>query len=453
MTRSILVLSAIALAAAGNAYADSGLTERLEATVKRRHGPGTLSVAVYDLAAERMIFGRNENQPLAPASVLKILTGVVALRELGPEYRFETGIWSSPIRGGRVDRLAVRGGADPGLNLESAWILARELYVRGIREIGTLILESSEDRRRVGQRAYETGSSTLAFNYNSLALTVCPSANGKPAQITADPWELGAVTTGQVKTTSKHGTFSVEEVTEGRTPSFRLSGTIGSSQGCETVYRSLNDPEAAFYRVFSSFLRQVGITPPSGMQSGAVPSDLELLFVHRSKPLHEAISEMNHFSSNFIAEQLVLALGKGDSGKFDREAGLGRLGGHLQFLGEKGFEVRDGSGLSHENRLTTKILIDLLREAWKDPRIGVEFLSSLSVGGESGTLKKRSLSADGIVLRGKTGSLDGVSSLAGFCLARDRRIAFAVIDNGTPSKEDAVAVEDAIVDTIFNKER
>ena len=114
------------------------------------------------------------------------------------------------------------------------------------------------------------------------------------------------------------------------------------------------------------------------------------------------------------------------------------------------YNVVDGSGLSHENRLSARVITALLLKVHRQRILQPEFEKSLSVMGQSGTLKKRKPPVSGLRLRGKTGTLDGVSSLAGYLFdVSGNKLAFAIIQNRTASRERALSLEDRLVKEFY----
>lgn len=411
---------------------------------------GSTGLSIVELPSGKPIFELNPAVPLKPASVLKLELSAVALRELGADFNFETEIRSDEIKKGRVDTLVIKGGGDPDLTIESLWLIARRVKKRGIRSIGTLVLDGSAfatQRSRSGARAYETGSSPLAFNFNSVAIDVCPGPSvGAPAVIAADPWESDVKVDGTVKTVA--GAVSDIGVAERGDLSYRVSGKIGAKAACATFYRSVPSPEEYLGRTFVNLLKSLGISVERRTISSSSKDDTEQLFVHRSKALSLIIQDLNHFSTNFIAEQVLHQLGGEGSGVLDRARGLEQLNKDLAGRGfdRSEYELFDGCGLSHSNRISARILTALLRGAYGDPVIGPEFVTSLSILGKNGTLKRRESGIGTALLRGKTGTLDGVSSLAGYLnTKKGSAFAFAFLQNGIASKERATSIEDALI--------
>ena len=94
-----------------------------------------------------------------------------------------------------------------------------------------------------------------------------------------------------------------------------------------------------------------------------------------------------------------------------------------------GVRLADGSGLSTYNRLTARSLAAMLETVWHEPSLR-PLLDTFAVAGSTGTLRHRLLGVPGHeLIRGKTGTTDSASALAGFV---GSRFAFAVLTNGSP---------------------
>jgi D-alanyl-D-alanine carboxypeptidase/D-alanyl-D-alanine-endopeptidase (penicillin-binding protein 4) len=110
------------------------------------------------------------------------------------------------------------------------------------------------------------------------------------------------------------------------------------------------------------------------------------------------------------------------------------------------YRIADGSGLSLYNYVTVELLVKLLRHAWRTPSIAKALMPALPVTGVDGTLKSRMQNtlAQGNV-RAKTGTLTGISSLAGYCTAPNgHELAFAIINQGILDKTTGKAFQDRV---------
>jgi len=402
------------------------------------------------------VFSQNADKLLKPASVLKVITSLVALELLGPQYRFTTRIYADRNERGAVKTLYVQGNGDPGLTIESASVMARAIKLRGIESIESLVMDASlfeDERGPLGQRAFQTGSSALSFNYNAFSFQVCPRMPGMKASVVPDPFELKIPLVGTILT-KKGGqaSFSVEQAfpnsAQAGVLSYRLKGSIGDLADCTTVYRSMPNPPVVFGATYAEILRSMGVKVGSGLREGDTPKKLDQLYVQESVPLSQLIRDLNNFSNNFIAEQILFALGQTELGTYSRERGLARVRAFLSSLGFKdsGFEIEDASGLSHANRVSAQMIGAVLLRGVRNQEVAPEFESSLAVGERSGTLRRRPFDPRGVILRGKTGTLDGVSSLAGYVVgASGRKYAFVIFQTATASTPRTHVLEDKIV--------
>lgn len=167
-----------------------------------------------------------------------------------------------------------------------------------------------------------------------------------------------------------------------------------------------------------------------GTRVGATPGDAEEVAVTPSATVQRLIAATNVPSDNFYAEMLLKDLGarEGSAGTTAQGADvveryLGTLGVHAT--------VVDGSGLSRADRAAPSQVVGLLKALDRDS-LGATFTGSLAVTGRSGTVAKRmrGTAASG-ACRVKTGTLRGVSNLAGVCATRGgRRVAFAWLMSG-----------------------
>ncbi len=168
------------------------------------------------------------------------------------------------------------------------------------------------------------------------------------------------------------------------------------------------------------------------MISGKVPSNAIKVIQHLSPPLGDIIRLMNKPSDNWIAEFLFKAIGAEVKGV----PGTWRKGRETitEFLDEiltepPSHRFVDGSGLSRYNLVNSELLSQLLIYMHNQFEIMPEFLSSLPIAGVDGTLRNRmqGMYAEK-TLRAKTGTLSGVSALAGYTVTVEGEVlAFGIL--------------------------
>ena len=176
-----------------------------------------------------------------------------------------------------------------------------------------------------------------------------------------------------------------------------------------------------------------------GVGGRAMPSEAKEILAFDSLPLWQIVWGMNKFSNNFVADQILKKLGaevKGAPGTMQK--GLDTLAEVLEEIGipKKSYHFKDGSGLTRETKVTPRQITKVLMAAYKDFGTSPEFTASLGVAGEDGTVRNR-FPSSGVqgLLRAKTGSLDGVTALAGYVPTADGElIAFAIMLNDSKIK-------------------
>ena len=197
-------------------------------------------------------------------------------------------------------------------------------------------------------------------------------------------------------------------------------------------------------------LRAAGVST-SGVTTaaGKVPAGA-VLITTRWHTLDDVLQQMMKESDNLYAESVYyqVAASTGERPAKARHAQkvevelLNRAG-----LQGDAYRLADGSGLSLYNYLSVEAEVQLLRYAWQHRIVYDHLLPSLPIAGIDGTLKKRMTddeAACGNVMA-KTGTVTGISSLAGYCTAPDgHRLAFAVINQGIRHSSDGRLFQDRL---------
>ncbi|MFK7929651.1 MAG: D-alanyl-D-alanine carboxypeptidase/D-alanyl-D-alanine-endopeptidase [Myxococcota bacterium] len=411
-----------------------------------------VGVQVVRVADGESVFSRESAKPLVPASTVKVLTAATALKVLGPAYRYTTDLYSD----GEVDQagvlrgnLYIKGHGDPTLVVEKLWKLVYDLKLEGIDRIsGNVVFDEGyfdsayrmpgwgKQRDIVMGPSYFATSSALSLNFNTVTLVVGPGTEvGKAARVRLETAAGGYVTVENEVSTGAIGSrrqleIKREVTAEGMT--FTLTGSIPSDDDARRYYRTVEDPTEHFIAAWTEMEKVHGITVSGKHIRGETPVSASLISQHRSVPLTAVLMDMNKYSNNFMAEQVLKTLGAeagGAPGTVDK--GLAAVGDYLTEIGvpKESFTLHNGSGLSREARLTPGALTSVMVDMANDDKVGNEFKSSLSIAGGDGTLWRRMAEEPGRV-RGKTGTIDGVHCLTGYVTARDGELyAFSFLVN------------------------
>ena len=185
---------------------------------------------------------------------------------------------------------------------------------------------------------------------------------------------------------------------------------------------------------FVQELREAGIVVDAFTGQGRKPDDA-FCICRRFHTIDQVLMRMLKESDNLYAESMFYQIGAASGSQpataHSARSVMNRL---IEKVGldPKRYNIADGSGLSLYNYVTAELEVRLLRYAFKNNNIYLHLHPSLPQAGTDGTLRKRMTSpfTQGNVYA-KTGTLSGISSLAGYCTAANgHRLAFAIINQG-----------------------
>ncbi|MEK7467733.1 MAG: D-alanyl-D-alanine carboxypeptidase/D-alanyl-D-alanine-endopeptidase [Planctomycetota bacterium] len=404
----------------------------------------------------------DESFPLA--SVTKLFTACAALETLGPDYELVTRLWVLRGAEGEAALVAV-GGGDPGISgrdfggnpcaVFERWAAA--LREAGIRKITRIDLDETRfGPDRIGEawpkdqlhEWYAAPAGALALNDDCVEVTVSPGkAAGDPAIVKMSPDTAHVKIDNRCGTTADKSQHSVVIWRKPGSSTISVKGLFLSGAAPMTDSVTIDDPARFFGAVLLETLARNGLevkeAPITLRNEPFIPAFGDGQPLVHATPLRDALRVMLQRSQNFYAEQILRAAGP--RGATVKECILeARKSLALVGIGAEELAWLDGSGLSKGNRASAAAVTKLLAGASKRPW-GAVFRECLAAPGGDGTLSKRLPGLEGAV-RAKTGTIAGVSNLAGYVETKGGRAAFAVLcsqlKEGTPP---ATRLQDEIV--------
>ena len=435
--------------------------------------PAALSVVVQEVGGAVPDLAWRANQPVNPASVMKLFTTYAALDLLGPAWTWSTPVWlhgsvQNPGVDGVLDgNLVIRGSGDPKLVLERLWLLLRRVRQAGVRDIrGDIVLDRSafsEAGSSPGDfdgeplRPYNAQPDALLLNYKSLLLRFTPDAVRGMASVVSDPPLAGLRVDASVPLVAGAcDNWRAALKADASDPArIRFQGGYPAACGEMLWPQAYADPKSYNARLIEALWRESGGTLSGSVRDGSAP-DTRASFEFSSPPLADVVRDINKFSNNPMAQQLFLTLGVQLKGVGSFDAAREVLDSWLRDkLGDRAAEVTlvNGSGLSRESRASADALALLLQRAWASP-VMPEFIGSLPVSGLDGTLRRSpGMAAATVAGRAhlKTGSLRDVSALAGYLLAPDGRRYVLVAIVNHPNAGAARPALDALVAWVLER--
>lgn len=396
-----------------------------------------LGISVMDASSGRIIYENDADRLQNPASCMKLVTTLAALRTLGPSFQYKTSFLADgTLEDGTLKgNLILQGTGDPTLNLERVWRFSQLLAQTGLKTItGNLVLDSSAfdaKLRTTGSdefntmRAYTAPTSALSVNWNTVSFLITPGSDlGDPAKVLVDPPTNYVTFANESKTVSSRRRRTLQ-VLQIEPKQFLITGNLPQRFTQKTYYRTIENPVDFAGHLFKFFLHNAGIKILGKTVTGSTPENTTALATWESPPLSVIVRALNKHSSNFVAEQIVKTMATA-AGQFPGTTaqGIQVVEEELHKLGipAQSYQMLNGSGLHMKNRLTANQLAQVLTAAWQDFRIRPEFLTSLPIAGLDGTLVTRLQDTAALgLLRAKTGTLRGVSCLAGYANTRNKR--------------------------------
>ncbi len=433
---------------------------------------GSWGMMVVSLTHGDTLFSINADVPHLPASTEKVLTSVLALNSLGPQYRYHTDVLhTGTLRDGVLDGdLILRGDGDPSMS--SRFIggkpdaamdsLAARVVKAGVRTVtGRVIGDASafETRSipegwhpRILQDAYAGRVSGLSLNENIVWVTVRPTTRGNPAEVVLEPATTAIPLRATVRTVAGRGaSLKMARNSSG----ISVTGSIGADVYQRSYSYIVEDPASFTTGAFAAALQRNGVTVGKGMMLGNTPANALPLTTWESVPLETLLTVMNRESVNVIAEHMYRAAARGadrhtTGSASTADTALRALLQRTAGVREDAIRSSDGSGLSQYDKVSPRAMVQLL--GWADKSSWGPLLhASLPLAGESGTLRNRmKFSTAQTNLHAKTGTTNDVVALAGYVTARNGELlAFAMLYNGRDRWRAREAI-DAIGITLAN---
>jgi len=425
-----------------------------------------VAVFVQDTGASRPLLAHQAQRPMSPASTMKLVTTYAALELLGPAYTWETALYGDAVpRNGVLDgNLYLKGSGDPALTIERFWLMLRDLRQAGLRDIhGDLVLDDSRFSANGGDpgafdgaayRPYNALPDAVLVNFRSTRFRLLPSPDGQGVRILADPAPPQLQIVNQLQASAGEcGDWreSIEATVTrngGNSLAVTFSGPYPLACGEKSWHLALFDNTDYVHALFRQLWEEGGGTLAGTVRRGGTPSTAQPFARQESRQLADIVRDVNKYSNNLMARQLLLTLGDGSA-----ESGAQAISDWLtaKKLDFPELSVENGSGLSRREQISAAHLGQLLLAAYRSPAMA-EFVSSLPIAAVDGTMKKR-LNDREVAGHAhiKTGSLKNVKAIAGYVHDAKGRV-FAVVCLINHANAGAgQAAQDALLEWIYRE--
>lgn len=409
-----------------------------------------VSLVVYDIDADSLLFSHREHKLCRPASVLKVVTALAALERLGCDYTVDTRL----LRKG--NNLYLQGSVDPLFSYDDLKTLLSAVP-QGMAA-DTLFADCSFMDSVYWGPGWAWDDTPWEFQPYISPLMLCggcvevkatPAGKGAPPRVECyPPSEFYSVVNEAV---SKNGTdekFTILRDWLNGTNVIRLRGNC---RAVKSEKMNMFPSQDFFLAVAAELLSAYGMKP--GCTSFATaPTGCDTLAVVR-RPIRDIVIEALMESNNLCAESLSYHLGALYGKRpVHQDMGPKIIKGYMGYTFDmpERFDVCDGSGLSPYTLLSADVIMQALRRVYAVPEIYDIFMQGLPQSGISGTMKHRTKNTAAFKrVSAKTGTVTGVCTLAGYAKAANgHTIAFVMLNDGLPKASPVRAWQDKVCDYI-----
>ena len=425
--------------------AEEDTAKQIEKLLRGPLRTGITGLFVADAKTGEPLFAVNADDPLNPASNVKMISTATALELLGPDFRYSTRLLGPEAdeHGAIHGNVYLLGTWDPTLTATDLDDIAKALAARGVKELDGDVVVGADQTRDGIYRAI------VPIEIKGAAAGEAPTAVA-PAGFDLITFDNQAKTAKAGRAKLTYADATVTDNTGHLRVKLTMTGSIGA--GTKTMYPLLvKERSADAAHALRAALRAHQITVQGDVAiaelgdfigdsvlAGALPVELGR---HDSAPLAEIVAHVNKWSINWLADRVIMtaaALSHRQAPSMDLalDAMYGWLARHPH-LAKADVLVDTGSGLSYHTRITPHELVAVVRSAAgfapdSDPSLAHAWVDSLAIGGTDGTLGRRFRAAETRGhLHGKTGTLSTVIALSGILdIDPSRPLAFSIVTNG-----------------------
>lgn len=416
-------------------FQENDLQTQIQSMLKKTLSKNSkYSVTCYSTNQKKFIVDINSDIPLIPASTNKLITTGTALFNLGINFTINTEIYTDDVNlnDGIINgNIYFKGKGDPTITTATLDSLIRSIKNQNIHKItGDIIIDDSFFEETFERNEWIEDEnisvplppiSSVTLNYNSITLKVTGSKKINQKAFVEAPENTGYFkVVNKTKTSNRTTKLSAVSNFTGTGEIITLTGTIRKNF---TRYLRVHIKNPAVYtgHLVAALIKNQNIQFNGKIKKGSIPKLVNLIAVNKT-PLIEFLKPINKNSNNFYAEHLFLIIGGEYSGgygsPFDASQAINSFLKSIHIY-NKDFNIVDGSGISRKNSISNRMLVNFMNHIYLTPGIFNEYYNSLSIPQIDGTLQDRMSNLfPPNRMRAKTGTLNGVVSLAGYVVAK-----------------------------------
>ncbi len=414
---------------------------------------GSLFAAkIIDLDTDEVVYEKQPDMLLMPASSQKIVTLYSALRLIDVDDAFKTSLYTDgTIKDGKINgNLYFKFNGDPEFTTQKLERMIETLRVLKVNSItkDVVIDDSEYDDEFFGHGwpsdqtkfCYSAPISAIMLDRNCYRVSV--HKNAKSANFRLEQFPSFAKIINKAKMTEMSNLCEFELRAFGDN-SYVLDGCYQHKDLPEDLNIAMQNPRKNALETIHYILKAKKVSF-KGIKIGSTPSGAKELAYYKSRPIRSLLKDMTKDSDNFVSE----AIFKRISAKNTDYAGGWKNSSILVTdllvkdleINRSDISVRDGSGISRKDLISPNIFVKLLKSAYSKNDVKNTFVESLPIAGVDGTLRNRFKDTHlEKVLVAKTGSIDNVSTLSGYAfMPSGKKYAFSLMTNNSLEAMDKI---------------
>ena len=423
-----------------------------------------VGITVFDLTAGKPLFRYQDEKLYRPASTEKVITSVTALAQLGTTYTMDTQLrYTGSIENDTLKgNLYLIGGFDPEFMEADLDSLVDAIAQSGIRYISDSLVAdvSMMDSTYWGPgwswddvpNSFQPYLSPLMLNRGCVDVLVSPTAKDSLAEVTCSPAsDYYQVSNQAISHNPMAGKLKITRNWLHNGNQIQVSGNVTRST-TETL--SIYDSKGYFFQTLISKLKARGIEASQNTYADCPQANDSLMVTTlytKYRPIQEVLKQALKESDNLCAEAMFHHLAKQYTPhkRISFEDGTDAINDFMKKnlgFNPDYYRIADGSGVSLYNYISPKLLLEYLKYAYYHSEVFHPFYDALPIAGVDGTLQYRMKKTSAFrKVHAKTGSVTGVSSLAGYAKASNgHQLAFVIINQNVMKLRQARAFQDKI---------
>ncbi|NCC10733.1 MAG: D-alanyl-D-alanine carboxypeptidase/D-alanyl-D-alanine-endopeptidase [Bacteroidia bacterium] len=421
-----------------------------------------VGISVYDLTADKPLYGYHAKKLSRPASLMKLLTGITALAREESTLPFETTLWSNGtiVNDTLQGDLYVVGGFDPEFDDTAMRSLVNQLLRLKCQVIaGSIYADVSvKDSLYWGNgwawddtpAAYQPYLSPLMFSKGAVKVVATPApTRGKAARITCTPRSSYYQVVNRTRTRCVgDGPFKVTRRWMENQNDLLIAGNV---ERCTIGWVNIHSSADFFMRTFLDRLAAKGISAPDTYRYRPFVAEPQASCLATwQTAMQQVLNQLMKESDNLNGEALLWRIGSQATGKkhIADKHGLAEIEKMIHTIGHRpeNYAIADGCGLSNYNYLSPELVVDFLKFAHSRSDIFERLYPTLPIAGIDGTLKNRMKGGAAFKkVHAKTGSFTAINNLAGYArLKNGHLVAFAIMNQNILSAKQARRFQDKV---------